>query len=101
MIAIVPAILIVYVVDAIKYAAKVSVRITFVDKAMLCPVAHHHNKSCIDHGYDENHECCFEINKAHQDTEDLKHGFTKSEPQVDFFPLVMKEIHKRIDDADQ
>ena len=77
MIAIVPAILIVHIIDAVEHTAEVSVGVALVDEGMLGPVAHHHNEPCIEHGYDEDHEGCFEVDKTHGDAEEIKHPFSK------------------------
>ena len=64
MISVVPAILVVYVVDTIECAAEMAGRIILIDKAVLCPVAHHHDKACIEHRNDEDHQGCLEVDKA-------------------------------------
>jgi hypothetical protein len=69
MVSIVPAILIVNIVDAVEGTTEVPFRITLIHKAMLCPVAHHHDKPCIDHRDDKDHQGGFEIDKTHRHTE--------------------------------
>ena len=68
---------------------------------MLGPVAHHHDKSGINHRNNENHHCGFEIDKAHEDTEDIKTDFTKSKPRINLFLRVMEEIHEGINETNQ
>ena len=72
MITIVPAILIVYVIDAVVYTAEMSFRITFIDKRMLCPVAHHADQPGVNDRYDKYHQGCFETDKAHGHTKCIK-----------------------------
>lgn len=72
MVSIVPAILIVNIVDAVEGAAEVPLRITLIHKAMLCPVAHHHDKPRIDHRDDKDHQGGLEIDKTHRYTKRIK-----------------------------
>ena len=101
MVSIVPAILIVNIVDAVEGAAEVPLRITLIHKAMLCPVAHHHDKTGIEHGNDKNHERRLEIDEAHQYAKQNKREFTDCKPGVNFLLLAVEEIHKGIYDAKQ
>ena len=66
MVSIVPAILVVYIIDTIEYTAEMTFRIILVNERMLCPVAHHHDKTCIDHWNDKDHHGGLEVDKAHQ-----------------------------------
>ena len=52
MISVIPAILVVYIVDTIEYTAEVAIRITLVNETVLRPVAHHHNKPAVNHWND-------------------------------------------------
>ena len=72
MVSIVPAILVVDVVDAVERTAEVPFRITLIHKAMLCPVAHHHDKPRIDHRDDKDHQGGLEIDKTHRYTKRIK-----------------------------
>ncbi len=96
MVAIIPAILVVHIVDTIEHAAKMSIRITFIYKAVLGPVAHHTDKASIDYRYDKDHERCFEIDEAHGNTKSIERKFTYGKACVDFFSFPSEEVHKRI-----
>src|SRR6187200_275783 len=76
MVSVIPTILVVHIVDTVEYATEMSFRITFINKTMLCPVAHHHNKTSIDQRNDEDHKCRFEIDKAHGYTKSIKGNFS-------------------------
>src|SRR5688572_3842262 len=100
-ISIVPAVLVVHIVDAIVHAAEMTFRITFINKRMLRPVAHHHDQSCIDDRHNKNHQGSFEIYKAKRDTYQVKREFTKGQSCIEFFPLALKEVKKCIDNTNK
>ena len=101
MVTIIPAILVVHIVDTIKHAAKVSIRVAFIYKAVLSPVAHHTDKASIDYRNDKDHERCFEIDEAHGNTKSIKRKFTYGKACVDFLSFPPKKIHKRINYTEQ
>ena len=101
MVTIIPAVLVVHIVDTIEDAAKVSIWVVFINKAMLCPVAHHTDKASIDYRYNKDHERCFETDEAHGNTKSIKRKFTYGKACVDFFSFPSKKIHKRINYTQQ
>jgi hypothetical protein len=101
MVPIVPAILIVDIVDAVEGTTEVSFRIILIDKAMLCPVAHHHDKPCIEHRDDKDHECRLEIDETHQHTKHDEGKFAQGKAHVNLLLLSVKKIHERIYDSHQ
>jgi hypothetical protein len=101
MVSIIPAILIVDVVDAVKHAAKMSIRIGFINKGVLCPIAHHHNKPGIDHWHDKQHKGGFEIDKTHEYTKRIKGELSRAESNIDFFSFAMEQIHKGVNYAER
>ena len=72
MVPVIPAILVIHIVDAVEYTAEVSFRIALINKTMLCPVAHHHDKTRIDHRNDKDHEGSLEIDKTHGHAKQVK-----------------------------
>ena len=101
MIAIIPAILVIHIVDTVKGAAEVAFRITFINKAMLRPIAHHHDKSGIEHGNDKNHERCLEIDETHQHAKQNKREFAEGHARINLSFLPIKKIHKRVHNPHQ
>ncbi len=61
---------------------------------MLGPVAKHHNKPAIDHRDDQDHNRGFEIDKAHEDTEQNVCDFACAQPHVKLLPFTFEEIVK-------
>lgn len=82
MISIIPTVLVVDVVNAIEDTAEMSIRITSVNEGMLRPIAHHHNKTSIDHRHDEDHQRRLEIYKTHDQAKEIKCKFSKTKPKV-------------------
>src|SRR5688572_125491 len=101
MVTVIPAILIIHIIDAIVHTAEVPFRIALIDKRMLCPVAHHHDKPGIDDRNNKNHHRGFKIYKAHGNTKHIKGKFAKRETQVKLFPFPSEEVQESVDDADQ
>ena len=72
MVSVVPAILIVDIVDAIENAAEMAFGIISVNKGVLGPVAHHHDKSRIDDRNNKDHQRRFKIDKRQTDADEIK-----------------------------
>ncbi len=100
-ISVIPAIAIVYIVDTVVDAAEMSGGIGLVNKWMLGPVAHHHDKPGVKHGYNKNHQRRLKIDKAHDEAEGTKGKLSDAEAHVYFFALALEEVHECFRNADE
>lgn len=99
MISIIPTILIVYIINAVKNTTEMTFRIVLINEAMLRPIAHHHNESRINHRNNKDHQCRLKVDKTHSNTKQDKRSFTDTKPGVDFLTLTAEQIHEGINDT--
>ncbi len=96
MIAIIPAHLVVFGVDAID---RIVFEVIKIHKSVLCPVAQHHHHTGKNKGDDENKQSGLQVDKAHGNAENVKGHFSRSQPHVKLFPFSAEEIHKGVGEA--
>src|SRR5690606_6989320 len=96
-ISVIPAVLVVHVIDAVIDTAEVAIRIALVNKRMLRPVAQHHDKASVDHRHHEDHHGRLEVHKAHADAKQYPGEFTGRELHIDLLSLAVKQVKEGID----
>jgi len=91
-VAVVPALVVVLVVDASDGVLVVVARIGVVNKGVLGPVAEHHNEAADEKGQNEHKQRGLPIDKTQRDTEQVKESFTAHHFRDQGWAVVASEI---------